>query len=863
MLFDQVTAQHIKQGIKDYEEKGFPKGFGPSSTYDVLYEGKLFPPKAIMAYANYHATGRALENYFKGGPNEDCFKALKRNGFEIVAKQKKDLYNWTQTHLELASYLKDKRSNTSELIELLKESGVKVMQDQSQPGISIPLEEMDPFTFICHIYKYGEKKRLDIIQKIAKKLGLFIPDGERGIPSANAQKVWMFPYQHERVGNEFDILWELFEATINDTITDDLFQRALNIRNVGKTKLTEVLFYVRPFDYFPLNGPSRPFIKEELSVSPDFNSYEEYMAINKAIKSKSDIPFPQLSYKSWNYTNNRSDISKDEQDLLKIAVKFSKNELTDYFAGLDQFLTDFDFSIDDEKIAFNVRPEGLRFIVGQRAVLDLDLHGDNGKIQVISDKDFFPITHKYKGNDGAIMVGSNSYDDLKPHWEHVSSQVGKEYTSAIKSSYKRFQNHAFAKAVFDKEYRKQILNRIDDSIARESDSNYNKTLTTMTKSPLNQIFYGPPGTGKTYHTILEAAKIITHNESINYKHALEVFNRELGKRIEFITFHQNYSYEDFIQGLRPDTEVSGQLSFDKKDGVFKRIADKALKNIKDSENPSAAKKEFEVVFSEFINPLVEGELAELEVQMKKTSLYITEVGEKSIEFRKNQGDSKHSLSIATLKKMYDNGSNDIISGGLQHYYNPILELLLEKGKSNVVAVKRQNYVIIIDEINRANISRVFGELITLIEKDKRSHGKIPLTATLPSGDSFMVPSNLYIIGTMNTADKSIALLDIALRRRFQFIPMYPDSSSTSDKVVHDAIIMDTINKEIIARKGHDFTIGHSYFMGDDYELKDTIDNKVLPLLLEYFMNDYDEVKRILAAANLKVDGWPMQLVEND
>ncbi|MBF4984646.1 hypothetical protein FNJ87_10000, partial [Nonlabens mediterrranea] len=126
-------------------------------------------------------------------------------------------------------------------------------------------------------------------------------------------------------------------------------------------------------------------------------------------------------------------------------------------------------------------------------------------------------------------------------------------------------NTAFAKAVFDKEYRKQILNRIDDSIARESDSNYNKTLTTMTKSPLNQIFYGPPGTGKTYHTILEAAKIITHNESINYKHALEVFNRELGKRIEFITFHQNYSYEDFIQGLRPDTEVSGQLSFLSKD----------------------------------------------------------------------------------------------------------------------------------------------------------------------------------------------------------------------------------------------------------------------------------------------------------
>lgn len=170
---------------------------------------------------------------------------------------------------------------------------------------------------------------------------------------------------------------------------------------------------------------------------------------------------------------------------------------------------------------------------------------------------------------------------------------------------------------------------------------------------------------------------------------------------------------------------------------------------------------------------------------------------------------------------------------------------------------------IIDEINRANISRVFGELITLLEKDKRSDGKIPLTATLPSGEKFIIPSNLYIIGTMNTADKSIALLDIALRRRFEFIPMYPDSKSIGNKVVYNSDILDAINAEIISRKGHDFTIGHSYFMGEDYDLKNTIDNKVIPLLLEYFMNDFEEVKKILKPANLIVEGWPMKLISND
>ncbi|WP_264550270.1 McrB family protein [Flavobacterium sp. N2820] len=376
------------------------------------------------------------------------------------------------------------------------------------------------------------------------------------------------------------------------------------------------------------------------------------------------------------------------------------------------------------------------------------------------------------------------------------------------------------------------------------------------KASLNQILYGPPGTGKTYNTVLEAAKIVTGNETINYDEALKIFNENLNNQIEFITFHQNYSYEDFIQGLRPDTENGKELSFEKKDGVFKRIADRALKNLEAANNPASAKKDFDVVFQELIQPLNDGDVEELEIKMKKSSFYITEVGEKSIEFRKNIGDSNHTLSINTLRKMYDKGENDIILGGLQPYYNPILELLLAKGKSQVATVSRKNYVIIIDEINRANISRVFGELITLIEEDKRSHGKIPMRVTLPSGDSFIVPSNLYIIGTMNTADKSISLLDIALRRRFEFVPMYP---KTNIEGVNSPTVLETINAEIIKRKGHDFTIGHAYFMGDNYSLEKTINSKVIPLLLEYFMNDEKEVATILKAADIEVTGWPMQM----
>jgi hypothetical protein len=381
----------------------------------------------------------------------------------------------------------------------------------------------------------------------------------------------------------------------------------------------------------------------------------------------------------------------------------------------------------------------------------------------------------------------------------------------------------------------------------------------MNNFPINQILYGPPGTGKTYNTVLEAAKIIAGNENISYSEALQVFNDNLNNQIEFITFHQNYSYEDFIQGIRPDTENGKELSFEKKDGVFKRIADRAYKNLEASKNPATAKKEFDIVFQELIKPLNDLDVVELEIKMKKSSFYLTEIGEKSIEFRKNIGESQHTLSINTLRKMYEKGVNDIILGGLQPYYNPILALLLEKGKSQLAAVERKNYVIIIDEINRANISRVFGELITLIEEDKRSDGKIPLRVTLPSGDSFIVPSNLYIIGTMNTADKSIALLDIALRRRFDFIPMYPLYDGLEEKI-YDTNKLQNINEAILTRKSHDFTIGHAYFMGDGYTLENTINKKVIPLLLEYFMNDEKEVTAILQAASIKIGDWPLKML---
>jgi hypothetical protein len=428
------------------------------------------------------------------------------------------------------------------------------------------------------------------------------------------------------------------------------------------------------------------------------------------------------------------------------------------------------------------------------------------------------------------------------------NQEGKYYHSDAPS----YGSHGFYSASI-KSYREflKAINQLE-TIVKDDDMNF----------PLNTILYGPPGTGKTYNTILRAAQIIENRIIDSYDEALEVFKDNLHDKIEFITFHQNYSYEDFIQGLRPDTENDNQLTFERKDGVFKEIADKALKNLKESEKPQLSKRPFEEVFNEFINPLVEGEIEEIEVKMKKVSYFITAISNKSIDFRKASGGTAHTLSIGTLKKMYLAESVLKIQG-LASYYTPLLTELLKLGKDSSgkkEQIKRQDYVIIIDEINRANISRVFGELITLIEPDKRSHGAIPLEARLPSGDPFIVPSNLFIIGTMNTADKSIALLDIALRRRFEFESMYPKYEIEGQEIF-DVEILEKINKQIIKSKGHDFQIGHAYFMGDNKDLVQRMNKKVIPLLLEYYMNDEKEVKGILNSAGLVIEenSWPLKI----
>lgn len=228
-------------------------------------------------------------------------------------------FTWVQTHKELVRYLEDKESHQDRLIEILRSVGVSPLNDEEIQGTKTELLEIDPFTFFCYIYKYGPERRLDFLQKIAQQLNISKPLGEAGIPTANAQSVWLFPYKYLRKNNEIKKLWALFYATLKNKITDELFNDVLNIKNVAKTKLTEALFNVNPEEYLPINGPLKPYIEQELGLKSDFNSYSEYVELLNKIKTKTKIPFYELSYVAWEWNNknkNMTDSSKYFEQLM-------------------------------------------------------------------------------------------------------------------------------------------------------------------------------------------------------------------------------------------------------------------------------------------------------------------------------------------------------------------------------------------------------------------------------------------------------------------------------------------------------------------------------------------------------------------
>ena len=312
----------------------------------------------------------------------------------------------------------------------------------------------------------------------------------------------------------------------------------------------------------------------------------------------------------------------------------------------------------------------------------------------------------------------------------------------------------------------KLRQSVRDAIILLDKENFFEEIKIMNQSEYdkNIILYGPPGTGKTYKTAAYAVAICDGEaveDLANYDDVMKRYNELKAEgRVEFITFHQSYGYEDFIEGIRPVMDEGGnELSYKVVPGIFKRFCSEASKS--------------EVAANNF--------------------------------------------GIA---------------------------------KDNT-----KPYVFIIDEINRGNISKIFGELITLLEDTKRAGMKEALSVSLPySDESFSVPANVYIVGTMNTADRSIAMMDTALRRRFRFIEMMPAPDVLKDIKVGNIdipAILEAINERITYLFDREHTIGHAFFTGlrgDNATIENLgriFEKSIIPLLQEYFYEDYHKIQLVL------------------
>lgn len=393
-----------------------------------------------------------------------------------------------------------------------------------------------------------------------------------------------------------------------------------------------------------------------------------------------------------------------------------------------------------------------------------------------------------------------------------------------------------------------IFTHYKNFLKRKSTSNIIKQRSN--EQILNLILYGPPGTGKTYNTVIKAIEIIKPNcikynekgDVINYSDVKKEFDKAKDNhQIEFVTFHQSYSYEEFVEGIKPDLS-SDDLKYVLEDGIFKNICEHA--EVKFSDN-------FDKIYGNFLEEVSSSEgLFKL-----KTRKYKKEFG---LEINSNNnlniymGNDFHKQGTLTKENIQRHFLQTRTQSDWSGYYDGIIDYLQDKYYLKKQDKKIQPYILIIDEINRGNISKIFGELITLIEEDKRENMAVKLPY---SQETFTVPKNLYIIGTMNTSDRSIASIDIALRRRFKFKEMMPDSNLVADFDIGFNTIFDDLNNKIKLLLDRDHQIGHSYFINTKYNnnngnnnvetLKDIWFSEILPLLNEYFYCDWEKLKLIV------------------
>lgn len=461
------------------------------------------------------------------------------------------------------------------------------------------------------------------------------------------------------------------------------------------------------------------------------------------------------------------DLSVQKQRVIEKLKEIDSRELLlKFFDLLKELIETTQLANEDKRLAFTVRKDKsiaaninfyrvLRVIKKKGVWLEMmfrkddkqifDRYAENIEFEKLSENsDYFAV--KFSANQKHII------DDTKVMlaWQSCLEEVKETATASIHKENHNFYLYEIAE---NEALRNQLFWELGNATTyAENDNTFNvaephESYFRKLNLPLNLIYFGPPGTGKTYEVQQLTKEVVS---------------------FDFVTFHQSFSYEEFVEGIRPITHNS-QISYQIKDGIFKKAC------------------------------------------------------------------------LSALKK-----------AGYQSFMECISDAA-ERRKQRFS--KADSHLLIIDEINRANISKVLGELITLIEDNKRLGQDNEIWLTLPySQEKFGVPANLHIVGTMNSTDRSIALLDLALRRRFHFKEILPNPALLPKIEEFDlSFFLTKINQRIEFLLDRNHTIGHAYLIACEnlQEVCEVIVNKIIPLLQEYFYNDWEKIELVLGSEIIK------------
>ena len=649
----------------------------------------------------------------------------------------REIYHWTEWFSELAGKIAE--GGKEFLIERAKQI------DWEAAGKKPPLlrdENIDPFSFFYTLAQRRSSANRKLIYRSVENV--FNIRHQYPEELYDSKGAFVFPSPSFKILFQGDpqLLWNLFRSAVRglDSVNPKHFDGVFNIHDVGKAKLTQTLFLINSSQFLPCDGTLKTFV--DLPPDDEFN-WKSYRGWLQQVR---DI-LPGCEPYEINFF---AEHGRWKEENLPIGNKYFQVSTNAWGEDGGDFWQDNDPELDFE-------PNNWVFTGGPRRGVGWDEYDeprDGPPRYPLRDPrpgDVILVRTRQSQGRGIGIVYKNDYQDrldgdssIHVVWVNKTAcadlQLGRlwGFRGAGKTA-DAFRNTPTYRETFE------LLDRLSDR--EEFMPNQETQQNPEVKHPLNQILYGPPGTGKTYHTVARALAIIDGESVEEIERNIQRFRAlQDSGQIAMVTFHQNFAYEDFIEGIRPvlDDGATSQIKYERHDGIFKRIAE-------------AAKEE-----------------------------------------------------------------------------------------------KGERFVLIIDEINRGNIAKIFGELITLIEDSRRLDEDDETKVTLPySKDSFGVPNNLYLIGTMNTADRSIQLLDTALRRRFDFVEMMPEPEhkdiSTDAEGVDCQKMLKAMNERITALLDRERQIGHTYLLGVDTmeKLSDAFQNKIFPLLQEYFFDDWAKIRAVL------------------